>query len=136
MVILIVVSLNSCFTVHLYSTLLSPRARVSFRLPHLQQLDETVISSEEKIRACNLYGSEGGDLRLRQDAMNKYFPDECFEDYIPYFEDDELDIRISELHEDSADDVCFVEDNANYEEVKSLVGVILRDIKDGVNTVI
>ena len=102
----------------------------------MQQLDETVISSEEKIRACNLYGSESGDLQHRQDTMNKYFPDECFEDYIPYFEDDELDIRISELHEDSADDVCFVEDNANYEEVKSLVGVILRDIKDGVNTVI
>lgn len=116
------------------STSLSLRARVSFRLPHLQQLDDSVISSEEKIRACNLYGSEGGDLQQRQDALNKYFPDECFEDYIPYFEDDELDIRISELHEDGGEDVGCVEQNASYEDVKSLVGAILRDIKDGGET--
>ena len=100
----------------------------------MQQLDDSVISSEEKIRACNLYGSEGGDLQQRQDALNKYFPDECFEDYIPYFEDDELDIRISELHEDGGEDVGCVEQNASYEDVKSLVGAILRDIKDGGET--
>jgi hypothetical protein len=41
------------------------RARIAFRLPSLQQLDLTTVSAEEKIRANNLYNSEGGDLQYR-----------------------------------------------------------------------
>lgn len=57
-------------------------------------LDRTTVSTEEKIRSSNLYKDERGDLQLRQDVFQKYFPGENFADFGPQFEDDEYQIEI------------------------------------------
>lgn len=73
------------------------RSRVIFRLQTLRQLDLTLVSSEEKIRALNLYGSEGGDLRAREEIFHKYFPNEPFNQFSRIFDDEESYIPMNDL---------------------------------------
>lgn len=79
------------------------RARVVFRLEYLQELDFTTVSSEEKIRASNLYDAEGGDLQYRQSVLAKYYPEERFENFSPYFEDDEVPLELRDFYHESDD---------------------------------
>lgn len=103
-----------------------------YRLPYLEQLDKITVSSDERIRASNLYNSEGGDLQLRQDVLNKYYPEENFEDFSPYFEDDELDIKVSELMTEitNVSDPVLKEllSQNDYAEVTSVAGGVLLDV--------
>ena len=75
------------------------RARVVFRLVCLQELDGSTISSEEKIRSNNLYDADGGDTVYRQAVLAKYYPEEQFENFSPYFEDDEQNLELSDLYD-------------------------------------
>jgi len=47
----------------------------------------------------NLYNAEGGDVGLRAETFAKYFPDAEFENFSPYFEDDELMVTAQDLYE-------------------------------------
>lgn len=75
------------------------RLRVIFRLANLKRLDSVLVTSEEKIRAFNLYRSNEGDLVDRERIMQLHVPHIPFEDYapqqLPY--DDENDISYQEL---------------------------------------
>jgi len=76
------------------------RCRVLFRLPALQRLDLSNVSSEEKVRTFNLYQTEGGDLMARERIFRSHFPDENFEDFSLPFEDEELALAPETLLED------------------------------------
>lgn len=75
------------------------RLRVIYRLPNLKQLDEVIVSTEEKVRAFNLYRAPEGDVHLREAVLREHCPDLVFEDFapqqLPY--DEELDIMAEEL---------------------------------------
>jgi hypothetical protein len=51
-----------------------------------------------KIRAANIYNSEGGDVRAREETWAAFFPDDTFENYSPYFDDDEFHISPAALY--------------------------------------
>ena len=70
-----------------------------YRLPHLQRLDTTLVSPEEKIRAFNLYHSSEGDLHLRRQVHEQFLPDVPFEDYTPeqLIHDEESELTKAEL---------------------------------------
>jgi hypothetical protein len=42
-------------------------------------------------------GGGGGDIPLRQETFAKYFPGEEFENYTPFFEDDEAGLTLEQL---------------------------------------
>lgn len=73
------------------------RYRIIFRLPKLEQLDETKVSAEEKIRSANAYKSVDGDLESRRCVFNKFLPDEEYIDYSPQLEDEEMLLTLEEL---------------------------------------
>eukprot|EP01033_Poteriospumella_lacustris_P011963 gene11963-8541_t len=75
------------------------RLRVLYRLPNLKRLDHVLVSTEEKIRALNLYRSPEGDLHLRQAVWEQHCPTVPFEDCSPQqlVYDEENDITAEEM---------------------------------------
>jgi hypothetical protein len=42
---------------------------------------------------------------IRQEVFSKYYPQEEFENFSPYFEDDEIDLQISDLYDQLIGDI-------------------------------
>ena len=108
-----------------------------FLLPSLQQFDLTAVSSEEKIRANNLYSAEGGDLQYRQDVLAKYYPEERFENFSPYFEDDEQHLLATDLYDSAEEkaDIIYLKKIVSAEDfalVKSIAEIVLSDVINSV----
>ena len=86
------------------------RRRIIYRLASLNKLDFTKISSEEKVRAFNLYpvlnedgslssneGNKFNDLQGRINVFNKYIPHQEYIDFSASFHDEELELTLEEL---------------------------------------
>ena len=92
------------------------RYRVINKLPLLKQLDLTIVSSDEKVCAMNLY--QGGDLSLRCETLERFIPGEIFIVYRDFddYEPDPQDI-LSVLEESKIEGKCILEETkieANY----------------------
>lgn len=61
------------------------RGRVIFRLQRLTVLDGERVSAEEKVKAVNLHGGEGSELRHRAELHGKHLPGTAFVDFAPPF---------------------------------------------------
>ena len=68
-----------------------PRLRVLSRISGLANLDDEMVTPEEKVKAVNLYGGEGSDLASRKANWAKCFPDADFIDFLPSFQETEED---------------------------------------------
>lgn len=86
------------------------RRRIIYRLASLSKLDFTKISSEEKVRAFNLYptlnedgtvsngeGNRFNDLQKRMDVFCKYIPHQEYIDFSASLQDEELELTLDEL---------------------------------------
>jgi hypothetical protein len=75
------------------------RLRILYRLPNLKRIDHVLVSTEEKLRALNLYHSPEGDLRQRQAVWEEHCPSVSFEDFAPQqlLYDEENDITPEEM---------------------------------------
>ena len=75
------------------------RKRIIFRLPHIDRIDFTKVSSEEKVRGYNVYPeiSNEGDQRERKEVHNRYLPGEEFMDFNVPLYDEELQLTWEEL---------------------------------------
>ena len=66
-----------------------------------------------QIRSNNIYGQldektntwSGGDLPYRQEVFNRIYPGDPFQNFSPYFEDDEMDMDGNNLYEDGLGEV-------------------------------
>lgn len=94
------------------------------------------MSSEEKIRASNLYNADGGDLQYRQNVLAKYYPEERFENFSPFFEDDEQHLVVADLYDEIQQEVGVQEvsysqklvTEEDYAIVKYLAEIVLSDV--------
>jgi len=75
-----------------------------------------------QIRANNLYGSSEGDLQYREDVFARHFPDEPFQHFMPFFEDEEMALDSEKLMVHGADEV-YVPD-----EVKVVASSIVESV--------
>ena len=74
-----------------------------------------------------MYDAEGGDLQYRQAVLAKYYPEERFENFSPYFEDDELFVELTDVYDEidaSARRICSSQNRVisedEYDSVKSV----------------
>lgn len=65
------------------ATLSFYRLRVIMRLQRITLLDAERVTSEEKVKAINLYGGEESDVGHRADISRKIFPGESFDNHLP-----------------------------------------------------
>lgn len=70
------------------------RLRVLVRLQGLHHLDTCLVTAEEKVKAVNIHGSEGSDLKNRVDTHNKFFPSSEFINYLPPFSSKANDFQL------------------------------------------
>lgn len=86
------------------------RRRIIYRLPSLDRLDFTKISSEEKVKAFNLYpslnedgtvsndeGNRYNDLQGRINVFSKFIPQQEYIDFSASLQDEELELSLEEL---------------------------------------
>ena len=72
------------------------RLRVVMRLQRITLLDGMAVTSEEKVKAINLYGGDESDVGHRADVFAKIFPTESFQNHLPPFvETEESPIEIA-----------------------------------------
>jgi Leucine-rich repeat (LRR) protein len=97
------------------------RERCVYRVPTLAQLNETIVTAEEKIRSANVYlDASRGDLSCREEIAHNNNRD--FENYGDVLDDEELvDKRITRISEDVE-----VEDEAELEDLMEAANIMLK----------
>ena len=74
-----------------------------------------------------MYDAEGGDLQYRQAVLAKYYPEERFETFSPYFEDDELFLELTDACDeinDSARRTCSSQNRVLSEDEYDTVKIV------------
>ena len=80
------------------------------------------MRTRAQIRANNMYGSSAGDLQYREDVFTRLFPGEPFQNFLPFFEDEEMALDSEKLLVHGADEVYVPE------EVRAIASNVIETV--------